>query len=52
MRLRTEKSQIVAVVGARTTPIDYLEAELDRQIIRLCQSTSSVAFVGNTLNRS
>ncbi|MBK1883540.1 restriction endonuclease subunit S [Luteolibacter pohnpeiensis] len=44
-----EQHQIVAEVEARTTAIDHLEAELDRQITRanrLRQSTLYVAFVG------
>lgn len=45
-----EQHQIVAEVEARTTAIDHLEAELDRQITRanrLRQSTLSAAFHGN-----
>lgn len=45
-----EQHQIVAEVEARTTAIDHLEAELDRQIIcsnRLRQSTLASAFSGN-----
>jgi type I restriction enzyme S subunit len=44
-----EQHQIVAEVEARTTAIDHLEAELDRQIIRanrLRQSTLQSAFLG------
>jgi type I restriction enzyme S subunit len=44
-----EQQQIVAEVEARTTAIDHLEAELDRQITRsnrLRQSTLSSAFSG------
>ncbi|MFT5471351.1 MAG: type I restriction enzyme S subunit [Verrucomicrobiales bacterium] len=44
-----EQHQIVAEVEARTTAIDHLEAELDRQITRsnrLRQSTLSSAFKG------
>ena len=44
-----EQHQIVAEVEARTTAIDHLEAELDRQITRsnrLRQSTLSSAFCG------
>lgn len=45
-----EQHQILAEVEARTTTIDHLEAELDRQITRsnrLRQSTLSAAFFGN-----
>jgi type I restriction enzyme S subunit len=45
-----EQHQIVAEVEARTTAIDHLEVELDRQITRsnrLRQSTLSAAFSGN-----
>jgi type I restriction enzyme S subunit len=45
-----EQRQIVAEVEARTTAIDHLEAELDRQITRsnlLRQSTLAAAFSGN-----
>ena len=44
-----EQHQIVAEVEARTTAIDHLEAELDRQIaraVRLRQSVLSDAFAG------
>lgn len=44
-----EQHQIVAEVEARTTAIDHLEAELDRQITRtnrLRQSTLASAFRG------
>jgi type I restriction enzyme S subunit len=44
-----EQHQIVAEVEARTTAIDHLEAELDRQITRsnrLRQSVLSDAFAG------
>lgn len=44
-----EQLQIVAEVEARTTAIDHLEAELDRQITRsnrLRQSTLSAAYSG------
>jgi type I restriction enzyme S subunit len=44
-----EQHQIVAEVEARTTAIDHLEAELDRQITRsnrLRQSTLQTAFAG------
>ena len=44
-----EQHQIVAEVEARTTAIDHLEAELNRQISRsnrLRQSTLSDAFIG------
>ena len=44
-----EQYQIVAEVEARTTAIDHLEAELDRQITRanrLRQATLSDAFCG------
>ena len=44
-----EQRQIVAEVEARTTAIDHLEAELDRQITRsnrLRQSTLRSAFLG------
>jgi restriction endonuclease S subunit len=44
-----EQHRIVAEVEARTTAIDHLEAELDRQITRssrLRQSTLSSAFQG------
>ncbi len=47
-----EQHQIVAEVEARTTAIDHLEAELDRQITRsnrLRQSTLAHAFSGNLL---
>jgi type I restriction enzyme S subunit len=46
----TEQHQIVSEVEARTTAIDHLEAELDRQITRanrLRQSTLSSAFFGD-----
>lgn len=49
----TEQHQIVAEVEARTTAIDHLEAELDRQITRsnrLRQSILSNAFSGKLLN--
>lgn len=45
-----EQVLIVAEVEARTTTIDHLEAELDRQITRsnhLRQSTLAAAFTGN-----
>ena len=45
----TEQHQIVAEVEARTTAIDHLDAELDRQITRsnrLRQSTLASAFAG------
>jgi type I restriction enzyme S subunit len=45
-----EQHQIVAEVEARTTAIDHLEAELDRQISRsnrLRQSTLAAAFSGS-----
>lgn len=45
-----EQHQIIAEVEARTTAIDHLEAELDRQITRsnrLRQSTLRAAFEGN-----
>ncbi|MGL4399965.1 MAG: restriction endonuclease subunit S, partial [Luteolibacter sp.] len=45
-----EQHQIVAEVEARTTAIDRLEAELDRQITRsnrLRQSTLAAAFRGS-----
>jgi len=45
-----EQHQIVAEVEARTTAIDHLEAELDRQITRsnrLRQSTLAAAFSGS-----
>lgn len=45
-----EQHQIVAEVEARTSAIDHLEAELDRQITRsnrLRQSTLASAFSGN-----
>ena len=45
-----EQHQIVAEVEARTTAIDHLEAELDRQITRsnrLRQSALASAFSGN-----
>lgn len=45
-----EQNQIVAEVEARSTAIDHLEAELDRQIIRsnrLRQSTLASAFEGS-----
>jgi type I restriction enzyme, S subunit len=45
-----EQQQIVAEVEARTTAIDHLEAELDRQITRsnrLRQSTLATAFKGD-----
>lgn len=45
-----EQHQIVAEVEARTTAIDHLEAELDRQITRsnrLRQSTLAAAFSGD-----
>ena len=45
-----EQHQIVAEVEARTTAIDHLEAELDRQITRsnrLRQSTLASAFSGH-----
>jgi type I restriction enzyme S subunit len=44
-----EQHQIVAEVEARTTAIDHLEAELDRQITRsnrLRQSALAAAFCG------
>ncbi|QTN34194.1 restriction endonuclease subunit S [Akkermansiaceae bacterium] len=44
-----EQRQVVAEVEARTTAIDHLEAELDRQITRsnrLRQSTLAAAFSG------
>jgi type I restriction enzyme S subunit len=44
-----EQHQIVAEVEARTTAIDHLEAELDRQITRsnrLRQSVLASAFAG------
>ena len=44
-----EQHQIVAEVEVRTTAIDHLEAELDRQITRsnrLRQSTLAAAFSG------
>jgi type I restriction enzyme S subunit len=44
-----EQHQIVAEVEARTTAIDHLEAELDRQITRsnrLRQSILASAFAG------
>jgi type I restriction enzyme S subunit len=44
-----EQRQIVAEVEARTTAIDHLEAELDRQITRsnrLRQSALAAAFTG------
>jgi len=47
-----EQHQIVAEVEARTTAIDHLEAELDRQITRsnrLRQSTLAAAFAGTLL---
>lgn len=47
-----EQHQIVAEVEARTTAIDHLEAELDRQITRssrLRQSTLASAFAGNLI---
>jgi type I restriction enzyme S subunit len=47
-----EQHQIVAEVEARTTTIDHLDAELDRQITRsnrLRQSTLAAAFAGNLL---
>jgi type I restriction enzyme S subunit len=50
-----EQHQIVAEVEARTTAIDHLEAELDRQITRsnrLRQSTLTSAFAGTLLSRS
>lgn len=45
-----EQRQIVAEVEARTTAIDHLEAELDRQITRskhLRQSSLAAAFSGD-----
>ena len=45
-----EQHQIVAEVEARTTAIDHLEAELDRQIIRsnrFRQATLAAAFSGS-----
>lgn len=45
-----EQDQIVAEVESRTTAIDHLEAELDRQITRanrLRQSTLAAAFSGS-----
>ncbi|MFK5956403.1 MAG: restriction endonuclease subunit S [Planctomycetota bacterium] len=48
-----EQHQIVAEVEGRTTAIDHLEVELDRQITRsnrLRQSTLAAAFTGNLLN--
>jgi type I restriction enzyme S subunit len=48
-----EQQQIVAEVEARTTAIDHLEAELDRQITRsnrLRQSALAAAFSGSLLN--
>lgn len=45
-----EQQQIVAEVESRTTAIDHLEAELDRQITRsnrLRQSTLASAFAGH-----
>ena len=45
-----EQHQIVAEVETRTTAINHLEAELDRQITRsnrLRQSTLQSAFSGN-----
>jgi type I restriction enzyme S subunit len=50
-----EQHQIVAEVEARSTAIDHLEAELDRQITRsnrLRQSTLTSAFAGILLSRS
>lgn len=47
-----EQHQIVAEVEARTTAIDHLEAELDRQITRsnrLRQSTLQSAFCGKLI---
>ena len=47
-----EQHQIVAEVEARTTAIDHLEAELDRQIARasrLRQSILTKAFAGELL---
>jgi type I restriction enzyme S subunit len=47
-----EQHQIVAEVEARTTAIDHLEAELDRQITRsrrLRQSALASAFAGNLI---
>lgn len=47
-----ESHPIFAEVEARTTAIDHLEAELDRQITRsnrLRQSTIQAAFCGNLL---
>jgi len=47
-----EQHQIVAEVEARTTAIDHLEAELDRQITRsnhLRHSTLASAFSGNLI---
>lgn len=47
-----EQHQIVAEVEARTTAIDHLEAELDRQITRsnrLRQSTLTAAFGGKLI---
>ncbi|MEZ5324263.1 MAG: hypothetical protein R3F19_04285 [Verrucomicrobiales bacterium] len=45
----TKQPQIVTKVEARTTAINHLEAELDRQITRsnrLRQSTLATAFAG------
>jgi len=50
MTFLVEQHQIVAEVEVRTTAIDQLEAELDRQITRsnrLRQSTLSSAFSGD-----
>jgi len=50
-----EQKRIVAEVDARTTAIDHLEAELDRQITRsnrLRQSTLAAAFSGELLKKS
>ena len=46
----SEQHQIVAEVEARTTAIDHLAAELDRQITRsnrLRQSALASAFAGH-----
>jgi type I restriction enzyme S subunit len=50
-----EQHQIVAEVEARTTAIDHLEAELDRQITRsnrLRQSALAAAFLGKLEDRT
>jgi type I restriction enzyme S subunit len=50
-----EQHQIVAEVEARTTAIDHLEAELDRQITRsnrLRQATLAAGFSGGLLLQS